>query len=290
VPHDNQHSAVVRPGLGTYYDRLGMWTMLARPFGYGGGSAQLTVHRMLADPRAAGGPTVSRVHDVIAEALPPLTAPRILDAGCGLGGTMIDLAGRLNGTAVGLTLSEQQRATATRVIEARGMRGRVEVRVQSYDAPPSGPFDLIVAIESLAHSLDPQVSVAALAGVLAPGGAFVVVDDMPEPGAERSGALQRFRDGWRAPVVWRRTDYTAAFARLGLSIVGDHDLTGQSQVRTLTQIARMERLNRAARVLAPARWRVVLDSYLGGLALERLYREGLMRYQLLVAASPPRRD
>ena len=32
--------------------------------------------------------------------------------------------------------------------------------------------------------------------------------------------------------------------------------------------------------------RAVLDSYHGGLALERLYRQGLMSYRLIVARNP----
>ncbi len=275
----------VRSGIGNYYDRLSVWTSLARPFGYGGGSEQLTVHRMLADPRAGGRATATRVHDLIVESLPRLEHPRILDAGCGLGGTLLDLASRYDGTAVGLTLSDVQRAGATRAAAARGMSERVDVRVQSYDTPPDGPFELIVAVESLAHSSDPGRSVTALARVLAPGGTLLVVDDMPEPGAIGSRDLQSFRDGWHAPVVWTRTDYLAAFAAHRLRVVADRDLSGESAVRTLAQIARMERLNRLARAVAGSRWRVVLDSYYGGLALERLYRHGLMRYRLLAAAS-----
>ena len=260
--------------------------MLARPFGYGGGSAQLTVHRLLSDPRAGGRPTATRVHDVIADALPSLHRPRILDAGCGLGGTMLDLAERWDGSAVGLTLSESQRQAAVRAAAARGMGERVEVRVQSYDTPPAGPFDLIVAIESLAHSPDPGQSVAALARVLAPGGIFVIVDDMPRAEAMGSRDLEVFRSGWQAPVVWGHGQYVSALAGLGVAVVADRDLTNESTVRTIPQVARMERLNRWAYALAPTRWRVVLDSYHGGLALERLYRRGWMEYRLLAVRRP----
>ncbi|MEQ1758929.1 MAG: class I SAM-dependent methyltransferase [Vicinamibacterales bacterium] len=269
--------------LGTYYDRLGLWTTLMRPFGYGGGSAQLTVHRLLADPLAGGRPTATRLHDLIVSRLPVHERPRMLDAGCGLGGTMLDLTERWGGSAVGLTLSQTQRDSALRAAAARGLAQRVDARVQSYDHPPAGPFDVIVAIESLAHSVSPWTSVAALARVLAPGGFFVIVDDMPEPAALGSSTLQAFREGWRAPVVWGRRQYLEAFGAERLALVTDDDLTGESRLRTLAQIGRMERLNRVARTLAPARWRVVLDSYYGGLALERMYREGLMRYRMLIA-------
>ena len=79
--------------LASYYNRLSRWTRVAHLFGYGGGRDALTVHRALADPAAAGRVTATRLHDLLLESVPHLTNPRVLDAGCGLGGTMIDMAG-----------------------------------------------------------------------------------------------------------------------------------------------------------------------------------------------------
>ncbi len=284
---DEQTGVGPSDGIAGYYDRLIRWTRVAQVFGYGGGHRELTVHRRLTDPRMGGRPTSTRVHDIIVESLPKLVAPRILDAGCGLGGTMLELVCRYDGTAVGLTLSPEQRRRAALEAAARGMADRVDVRVQTFDAPPPGPFDLIVAIESLAHSSDPHVSVTALASGLRPGGWFVIVDDMPEAEALGSADFEIFRRGWEAPVVWTRRDYLAAFTHLGLRTDVDRDLTPESPVRTLTRIRRLEVVNRCAHALVPhAGWRGVLDSYYGGLALERLYRRGAMRYRLLAAVRP----
>jgi hypothetical protein len=50
-------------------------------------------------------------------------------------------------------------------------------------------------------------------------------------------------------------------------------------------LARLETLNRILHRVAPsAALRALLDSYHGGLALERLYRHGLMSYRLVVAS------
>lgn len=275
-------------GVAEYYDGLSVWTRLARFIGYGGGSEHLTVHRFLADPRAGGRATPTRLHDVLAEALGEGLAtstpegPRILDAGCGLGGTMLDLVSRFGGTATGLTLSPSQQAQAMAAAQARGLGSRVQVQVRSYDDPPAGPFDLIVAIESLAHSPNPAVSVDALARTLAPGGRIVIVDDMPEPEAAGTVDLNAFKVGWHAPVLWSRAQFVEALASSGVTLTGEQDLTPACRIRTLSQIARLERLNVTLRALVPQRWRVVLDSYHGGLALERLYRHARMRYRLLV--------
>jgi SAM-dependent methyltransferase len=281
---DSSNSSETSESLGSYYDGLNIWTSLARPFGYGGGVEELTVHRRLADPRCGGRPTTTRVHDVIAESLPALSQPRILDAGCGLGGTMLDFVRRYGGTAVGLTLSDTQRRRALQAARVRGLHARVDIRVQSYDAPPAGPFDLVVAVESLAHSASPEKSVAALAAVLRPGGALAIVDDMPLPAALETEDFHAFRRGWLAPVVWPRARFLEAFRETGLEVLVDRDVTQELRVRTLAQVQRLTLANRWLRPIVPSkRWRSVLDSHHGGLALERLYRRESMQYRLLVA-------
>jgi SAM-dependent methyltransferase len=271
--------------LASYYNRLSRWTRLADRFGYGGGLHALTVHRALADPAANGRPTSTRLHDLLLESLPPLINPRVLDAGCGLGGTMVDLAGRAGGTYLGLTLSPQQRATGTQAIARAGLSDRVRILVQSYDQPPPGPYDLILAIESLAHSPDPMTSVTALARELTPGGTLAIIDDMPEPDLPVDTAdLHTFKTGWQAPVLWSASDFQIAFERLGLALALDRDLSPLYQPRTLVRIRQLERLNHVLRRVVPLLpWRSLMDSYLGGLALERLYRQGTVRYRLLLA-------
>lgn len=273
-------------GIASYYDRLGRWTSALRPFGYGGGADHLTVHRFLADPRAGGRATPTRLHDIILERLASagLVRPRVLDAGCGLGGTLLTLVERLGGSGTGLTLSPSQQQRAEAAARARGLGNRVDVRVQSYDTPPAGPFDLIVAIESMAHSPAPEVSLKALSAVLAPGGRFLVVDDMPVPAGGDAAALERFKIGWQAPVLWSRDDYVRAFGACGLTLLVDEDLTSAMRVRSMAQIHRLESWNRLLHRLVPAEGvRGVLRSYDGGLALERLYRNRAMTYRLLVA-------
>jgi cyclopropane fatty-acyl-phospholipid synthase-like methyltransferase len=112
--------------------------------------------------RRGGRATSRRIHDLLVESLPPLINRRVLDAGWGLGGTMVDLAGRARGDYVGVTLSARQREAGMRAIERAGLADRIRILVQSYDQPPPGPYDVILAIESLAHSREPMKSVAAL--------------------------------------------------------------------------------------------------------------------------------
>lgn len=271
-------------GVAAYYDRLARWNSMARAVGYGGGSDALTVHRGLADPTAQGGVTTTRLHDLLVEQLPPMFQPRVLDAGCGLGGTMLALVERWGGDYTGLTLSTAQAAVAADAVRAAGYADRVRVSIQSYDHPPDGPFDLIVAIESLIHSLDPAESLRALTRVLAPGGAIAIVDDMPEPAARQLPELAIFKTGWGCGVMWDRDRYVRAFEELGLRVVHDLDLSADCRPRSFGRIRLMTWLNRVVGHVVPSRTvRQIMASHLGGLALEQLLRTGLVRYRLLVA-------
>ena len=272
------------PALAGYYDRLARWTAAAQAFGYGGGYDKLTVHRALADPRAGGRPTVTRLHDVLLATLPAPPSGHVLDAGCGLGGTMLDLAGRCAARFTGLTLSARQAAVGRAAVAKAGFNDRIALEVGSYDSPPEGPFHLAIAIESLAHSPHPETSIDALVGRLAPHGTLAIADDMPEPNARGTLDLELFLSGWRVPMLTGAAELKAMLAHRGLAIVADRDLTDELRPRTLESIARLETLNRWLHRLAPsAGLRALLDSYRGGLALERLYRAGLMRYRLIVA-------
>jgi SAM-dependent methyltransferase len=269
---------------GVYYDRLWRWTGWLTPLGYGGGRRTLTAHRALADPRMGGRTTFTRLHDVLAAALPAPLHGRVLDAGCGLGGTMLDLAARGSATFVGLTLSEQQAVVARRAVADAGRSARIEVRVESYDSPPPGPFDGVVAIESLAHSPQPTATIATLAAQLTPGGWLAIVDDMPRAAAHGTNDLAAFKAGWRLPVLLSATELQSALEHGGLTLATEQDLTGEVRPRTLRRIAQLERVNRALqRVAWSPGLRAMLESYRGGLALERLYRHGLMDYRLVVA-------
>ncbi len=273
-------------GIATYYQRLSRWNRLAQIIGYGGGSGTMTVHRALADPRAGDRVTFTRLHDVLLEQVGALDSPRVLDAGCGLGGTMLVLAESVGATCVGLTLSPSQAATANAEAARRQLDARVRARVCSYDDPPPGPFDLIVAIESLAHSLDPARSVDRLAATLAPGGRLVVVDDMPEPGAAASPDLEAFRQGWQCPVLWPVPSYLEAVGRAGLVVDAQLDLTPQCRPRTHARLALLMAVNRLIRHWPAEAFRQLMDSHYGGLALERLIRDGRVHYRLLVARRP----
>lgn len=261
-----------------YYDSLSRYMRLTSPGGAG-------MHRLLAVPDG-GAPSGAMVDERVAAALADLARPRVLDAGCGLGGTSFALAERLQATVEGITLSPVQARLANAEAARRGLADRCRFLVRSYDDPASADFDAVVAIESLIHSADLPRSLTALAGALRPGGRLVIVDDMP--GGPATGrvaeAFAEFRRYWLCPEPRSFAQYGRLLADAGLQVEHDEDLTARVRPKPLGRLARLALANRVARLLLPVpAVRRVLDGHLGGIALERLYHWGFMQYRLLVA-------
>ena len=270
-----------------YYNWLSWFQRATSWIGQGGGYQSLTVHRLLAssDPAVASADVI---HERILAAV-DLEAPRVVDAGCGLGGTIFYLHRRLGGEYDGLTLSPTQRVHAEREAKRRGVAAACRFHLRSYDDDlraivPEGA-DLIIAVESLAHSVRPERTVANLAGALRRGGELIVVDDVPDDAlADGDGDFAGFRSGWRCPAIARHAALLGALSNAGLEVERDEDLTPLVARREPSEIERLIRINR--------RWRSwigwlgaaeLIDSLHGGLMLERLYRRGLMRYRLVAA-------
>jgi SAM-dependent methyltransferase len=210
--------------------------------------------------------------------------PRVLDAGCGLGGTIFHWQARLGGHYDGFTLSPEQARRAEAEASRRGVAQSCRFHVRSYHNPIKDPYDAVIAIESLAHSADPAAAVANLAGARAAGGLLLIVDDMPDASAEKK-LLAGFKKGWRCPVLLDAAGYRAAIAAAGLVLVQDVDLTARLRPRPLTWLKVLIAIFGLARSLAPTRGaRDVLGALLGGFYLEALYRTGGMRYRMMVAA------
>src|SRR5690606_5928518 len=93
---------------------------------------------------------------------------------------------------------------------ARHPRARhVELLEGSFDRPPPGPYDVVVAVESLKHSADLAVTLRALHDVLAPGGRLVVVEDVLVGDPSSSDARGLARD-WLLAALHTQADYASA--------------------------------------------------------------------------------
>ena len=203
-------------GYYRWLDRWVRWHRIVRRYS---GYDTMTVHRLMDDPvTGENGPLV--VHRLMLEGLSLPVRPRILDAGCGYGGTVFDLFPKIGGNWLGRTISPIQLARARKEAKRRGLEGCVRFELRSYDDPFPDRFDLAIAIESMVHSASPAATVANIASALKPGGTFVLVDDMPVENfpAHLAHDLEAVRRMWRCPIMPAESGWRAAFEASGLEI------------------------------------------------------------------------
>ncbi|WP_434452990.1 class I SAM-dependent methyltransferase [Lentzea sp. E54] len=89
--------------------------------------------------------------DLVCRKLDLQPGMRLLDVGCGWGSMIMHAAKHYGVHATGVTISAEQRAHILGRIEAEGLQGRVEVRLQDYREVRDEPFDAISTIEMGEH-------------------------------------------------------------------------------------------------------------------------------------------
>ena len=103
---------------------------------------------------------------------------KVLDAGCGIGGSSIYLSKNVGCKVQGITLSEKQVKTATKLVAGKGASEMVSFSQQDYTATnfPDSTFDVAWCIESMQTAQDKGLYFKEMSRVLKPGGRIVIAD------------------------------------------------------------------------------------------------------------------
>src|SRR4051794_17506277 len=139
-------------GVRRLYDRN---TARFRRLGEGGAS----IHRAVWAPGVrTRADAFHHVDDVVLSLLADTPAPRVVDLGCGVGGSLVHLAARRSDlVGEGITISPAQVAAAATLIGQAGLAARVRVRQGDFVDPPAdlAGADLALSIEAFVHGPDP---------------------------------------------------------------------------------------------------------------------------------------
>jgi tocopherol O-methyltransferase len=156
----------------------------------------------------------------------------VVDAGCGVGGAVLDLAAGQGCRALGLTISTVQARLAVERARAHGLRHRAHFARADCSAGlplPDGSVDVLVSIEAACHFVDKARFLGECARVLRPGGRLAASDWMAADGLSDDDYREHLApvcEAWRlasleSPFAWRRLLGRAGFLVHELEDLGD---------------------------------------------------------------------
>ena len=127
------------------------------------------------------------------------TEGKILDVGCGFGGTLLTLAENFpDAQCVGIDMSDPLLELARQAAEAQGLEQRVVFeKADGQEIPyPDDSFDVVISTNVLHHVADPLAMLNEIERVLAPGGMLYIAD------IRRSGLAGFFDKAFREALSY----------------------------------------------------------------------------------------
>jgi tocopherol O-methyltransferase len=211
---------------------------------------------------------------------------RVLDIGCGMGGSSIHLAKTRQCHATGVTLSPVQRAWSTISGAMQGVGRHVHFRCADAERVDfaSATFDVLWSVECTEHLFDKPAFFARAAPWLKPGGrvaicAWLAGDDLNSASSRQQ--VYDVCDGFLCPSLGSANDYCEWMTSAGLNVEQVQDWT--PNVARTWRICRNRVKKTRVRFLARAlhaESTLFLDRFD---ALLKAYETGAMKYGCFIA-------
>jgi tocopherol O-methyltransferase len=211
---------------------------------------------------------------------------RVLDVGCGIGGSSLWLAENLQCSVLGLTISPVQANMATAKARAVRLESRASFEVMDARALPfeGASFDVVWVIECSEHLPDKAGFIESCARVLKPGGVLALCAWLradPHARPEHATLVEEVCRGMLCPHLASHREYSTWMMDSGFSSVHAEDVTSRVE-RTWERCAALVRRPeiQAALKVSGERVRRFVQAFP---AMSQAYAERAMSYGMFVA-------
>jgi len=154
------------------------------------------------------------------------TGLRILDIGCGFGGSSLYLSKKYRASTTGITISPVQVQMATEAAAKTNLDASF-LLMDAEDMQFAQPFDLLWSVESISHYHDPRTFFASAVKLLKPGGCFALTDWFRKGDispADKKKFIEPIEEGMMVQLH-EMDDYHDFLVSSGLHVIHRQDLT-----------------------------------------------------------------
>lgn len=205
----------------------------------------------------------------------------ILDAGCGTGYSLIKLAQEKGMGGMGISISKNEIQYAKELLRNSELENHISFEEISFDTPTSKKYDFVLAIESLKHSSNLESTLSNLNKSLEPGGLMIVADDFV---TKSSAKVEKQKSLWHTPSFFSLQHFEQILNKNSQYELTHYDLTEKVLTRNTILLNLLIRIVQTAQILSKKEaFKVSLETYLGGLLLENLYKKGDISYAVIIA-------
>lgn len=154
---------------------------------------------------------------------------KVLDAGCGVGGSCFYIARKNQSETLGISLSKRQIDYAKKKVDELKLKDKVKFKIEDYTNTEFEPetFDLIWAIESITSAPDKAKFAQEAYRILKPGGKLIIADYFKTYNAdEMPEVMEKWINNWSMSPFLNVDEYVEIFEKHQLKLTKQEDVTG----------------------------------------------------------------
>ena len=154
---------------------------------------------------------------------------KVLDAGCGVGGSSIWLTSTIGCAVIGISLSKKQVDNANNYCRDKYHEGLIHFEQQDFTHTTfdDGSFDVVWAIESVCHAIDKRDFINEAFRLLKPGGRLIMADfiKVADLSGDNATLIKRWANGWAVDDFSTIEGFTADLKLAGFTHIDVEDAT-----------------------------------------------------------------